>query len=87
MFQFVSLFILLLQSNSVITNSTGPRKSALYNREGLCSKGIIWDQKSGVIFVCYNRVWLYNFYLYSDILNDKTWYKIKKIQRALLSSL
>jgi len=44
-----------VQSNSVITNSTGPRKSVCYNRDGLCSKGTIWDQKNGVIFVRYGR--------------------------------
>jgi hypothetical protein len=43
-----------LQSNLVITNSTGSHKSVCYNREGLCSKGTIWDQKGGAIFVCYS---------------------------------
>ncbi len=33
----------------------GTTKSVRYNREGLCSKGTIWDQKSGVIFVRYSR--------------------------------
>jgi len=33
----------------------GPRKSVRYSREGLWSKVTIWEQKSGVIFVHYNR--------------------------------
>jgi len=46
-----------LQSNSVITNSTGPRKFVRYNREIDIYKheGTIWDQKSGDIFVRYSR--------------------------------
>ena len=44
-----------IQSNSVITNSTGPRKSVRYSREDLCSKPVIWDLKTGFKFVRYNR--------------------------------
>jgi len=33
----------------------GPPKYVRYNREGLCSKGTIWDQKSEAIFVRYSR--------------------------------
>jgi len=53
---------IFVHSNSVIMNSTGPRKSVCYNREivitgrkGLCSKGTIWDQKGGVLFVRNSR--------------------------------
>jgi len=31
-----------------------PRRASS-TREGLCSEGTIWDQKSGVIFVRYSR--------------------------------
>jgi hypothetical protein len=48
-----------LQSNSVKTNFTGPRNSVRYNRENVITVNvyvvIIWDQKSGVIIISYNR--------------------------------
>jgi hypothetical protein len=34
-----------IQSNSVITNTTGPPVFVRYNREALCTKRIIWDTK------------------------------------------
>jgi len=53
--------MLPIQSNSVITNSTGPRKSVCNNCEIVITVKVyvvkvpIWDQKSGVIFVRYSR--------------------------------
>jgi len=50
-----------LQSNSVITDSTGPRKYVCYNHEIVITVKVyvvnctIWDQKSKAIFVRYSH--------------------------------